>query len=281
MARPLHVLAFALLSTVAGCASDPPTRDTGVWNADMSDPAQFHRAMGRTYVAQRNWPQATAHLRESLRRDPDDAGTHVLLGIVYREQGLARSSEASFKTAIDLDDELPEAYSALAVLYDRLGRHEDAERNHREALKLDPERADLHNNLGFCLYLRGHWSAAVSAFQTALRLGGGVRIHNNLGFTYGHLSQFGKAFREFQRGGTEAQAYNNIGFVYEAAGDLPRAEASYVQALRLDPKLARARENLEQIARKIGHPVPEVPSPAGVGVAEAPVPVNTPMEVLP
>jgi len=280
VARSFQLIALSLIA-LAGCASDKPSREAGIWNQDMSDPAHFHRAMGRTYIAQRNWGQASAHLRESLRHDSDEASTHVLLGIVHREQGLAKSAEASFLTAIDLDDEMPGAHSALGVLYDRLSRHKDADRLHRRALELDPERADLHNNLGFSLYLRGQWEEAVSAYQAALRLGAGARVHNNLGFTYGQMRQHGKAFREFQRGGTEAEAHNNIGFVYEAAGDLPLAEKSYVQALRLDPKLARARQNLEHVARKLGHAVPEVPGPKGVGVAEAPNPANTPREVQP
>jgi tetratricopeptide (TPR) repeat protein len=95
------------------------------------------------------------------------------------------------------------------------------------------------------------------------------------------MREFGKAFREFQRGGTEAEAHNNIGFVYEAAGDLPQAEKSYVQALRIDPKLTRARENLEHAARKAGHPVPEVTGPEGVGVAKTRNPDNIPKETKP
>lgn len=279
MARALDKFAFALIA-IAGCASDKPSREVGIWNQDMSDPATFHRAMGRTYIAQKNWGQATAHLRESLRHD-SDAGTHVLLGIVLREQGLNQSAEASLLTAIDLDDEMPEAHSALGVLYDRLGKHKDADRLHRKALELDPERADLHNNLGFSLYLRGQWEEAVSAYQASLRLGAGPRVHNNLGFTYGHMRQYSKAFREFQRGGTEAEAHNNVGFAYEAAGDLPLAEKSYLQAIRLDPKLTRARDNLEHVAHKLGHAVPNLPGPTGVGVAEAPAVANTPKEAPP
>jgi Flp pilus assembly protein TadD len=243
-----------------GCASDKPSREAGVWHQDMSDPAQFHRAMGRTYMAQRNWGLAASHLRESLRHDSDDAATHVLLGIVQREQGLSKSAEASFLTAIDL--------------YDRIDRHGEAERLHRRALELDPEQADYHNNLGFSLYLRGRWVDAVSAYQTAIRLGGGPRVHNNLGFTYGQMKEFGKAFREFQRGGTEAEAYNNLGFAYEAAGDLKQAEESYAQALRIDPSTARARENLEHVARKAGHAPPEIPGPKAFGLAEKRNPDN-------
>ena len=271
-----------LLAITTGCASDKPSRDDGVWNADMSKPADFHRAMGRTYMSQHKWGEATAHLRESLRHDPDDARTHMLLGVVYREQGLVKSAESSLLTAIDLDDDLADAHSALAILYDRIGKHKQAEQFHREALKLDPERSDFHNNLGFSLYLRGRYLEAVSAYRAALRLGAGRRIHNNLGFCYGQMRQFSRAFREFERGGSEAEAHNNIGYVYETNGDLGRAEQSYVQALRLDPKLGRARENLTQVAAKLGHPVPPVPAePVGVGVAEAPQSANTSKEASP
>jgi len=72
-----------------------------------------------------------------------------------------------------------------------------------------------------------------------------------------------RAAREFQMGGTEAEAKNNLGFAYERRGDMANAFELYVEALRLDPTVARARSNLVHAALVLGRPVPpEASTPA-------------------
>ena len=64
-------------------------------------------------------------------------------------------------------------------------------------------------------------------------------------------------------GGTEAEAKNNLGFAYERRGDMANAYELYVEALRLDPKVDRARSNLVHAAIVLGRPVPpEAAAPA-------------------
>jgi tetratricopeptide (TPR) repeat protein len=57
-------------------------------------------------------------------------------------------------------------------------------------------------------------------------------------------------------GGSPAEAKNNLGFAYQSAGNLPRAFDLYVEALRLDPGLTRARQNLREVAKQLERPVP-------------------------
>lgn len=239
------ILAWLVLSA---CASSSRSVDAGRDGTDaISDPARFHRALGRSFLEQRDYTQAARELERSLAADEDSPETHLLLGVALRERGLWEDAEASLKRAVECDDDLADAYSALGILYDRMGREGDAEGMHREALRRDPKRHEFHNNLGFSLYLRGAYTEAIRSFRAALRLGGGERSRNNLGFAYGRIGEMGRAFREFKRGGTEAEAHNNIGYVYEVRGDLARAESAYRRALTLDPGLKKARDNLDHI----------------------------------
>ena len=57
-------------------------------------------------------------------------------------------------------------------------------------------------------------------------------------------------------GGTEAEAKNNLGFAYERRGDMANAYDLYVEAVRLDPKVERARSNCVHAAIVLGRPVP-------------------------
>lgn len=247
-------IALTGLLLIGACASQKNKLDEEVWNPKLSDPATFHRTMGRAYLARRDFPRALSHLQAAKKHDPDNAHTHLLLGIVYRERGLSQDAEQALLRAIDLDDELADAYAALGVLYDRTNRSKKADAMHRRALEIDGERAEFHNNLGFSLYLRGQYLQAVPSFRAAIRLGGGDRIHNNLGFAYGRLGEYARAYREFRRAGSEAEALNNVGYVYELRGELGRAQQAYSDALKADPNLAQAKKNLDNVAKRMGKP---------------------------
>jgi Flp pilus assembly protein TadD len=95
------------------------------------------------------------------------------------------------------------------------------------------------------------------------------RVRTNLGFAYAALGDLRRAAREFQMGGTEAEAKNNLGFAYERRGDMSNAYDLYVEALRLDPTVERARSNLVHAALILGRPLP--PEAALPVTAKAPI----------
>jgi Flp pilus assembly protein TadD len=207
-------------------------------------------------VARGDWARAFAMLEELHRDKPDDAEVLTLRGIVYRERGLFADAEADLKEAVKAAPESADAHAALGILYDVQLRPE-AEAEHREAVRLAPKNPAYLNNLGFSLYLRQHFKEAVTTYESAARLAPlSRRVRTNLGFACAAMGDLRRAAREFEMGGTEAEAKNNLGFAYERRGDLANAYDLYVQALRLDPKIERARSNLVHAAIVLGRPVP-------------------------
>jgi len=187
----------------------------------------------------------------------------TLRGIVYRERGLFGDAEADLKDAIKLTPESAEAHAALGIVYELQVRPEEAESEHRQAVRLAPKNPAYLNNLGFSLYLRQHFKEAVSVYESAARLAPlSRRVRTNLGFACAALGDLRRAAREFQMGGSEAEAKNNLGFAYERRGDMANAFDLYVEALRLDPKIERARSNLVHAAVVLGRPVPPEAAPA-------------------
>ena len=86
-----------------------------------------------------------------------------------------------------------------------------------------------------------------------------------MGFAYAAIGDLPSAAREFRMGGSEVEAENNLGFAYERRGDMANAYELYLQAVRTDPKAARARSNLVHAALVLGRPVPDdinAPAPA-------------------
>jgi Flp pilus assembly protein TadD len=222
-----------------------------------SDAAYNARArLAHELVSRGDWARAFAMLDELHRDRPDDAEVLILRGIVFRERGLFADAEADLKAALKITPESADAHAALGILYDVQMRSE-AEVEHREAVRLAPKNPAYLNNLGFSLFLRQRFKEAVSVYESAARLAPlSQRVRTNLGFACAAIGDLRRAAREFQMGGTEAEAKNNLGFAYERRGDMANAYELYVEALRLDPKVERARSNLVHAALVLGRPVP-------------------------
>src|SRR5262245_36733046 len=259
-------LAVAVAQLGGGCAASKA--------AERSSDEGFvaRQKLARELVSRADWGRAFAMLDELHREHPDDAEVLTLRGIVYREKGLFGDAEADLKEAIKLTPGSAEAHAALGIVYDVQMRPE-AEVEHREAVRLAPKNPAYLNNLGFSLYLRQHFKEAVSVYESAARLAPlSRRVRTNLGFACAALGDLRRAAREFQMGGSEAEAKNNLGFAYERRGDMANAYDLYVEALRLDPKIERARSNLVHAALVLGRPVPPAaaaPAPASAANTES------------
>jgi Flp pilus assembly protein TadD len=255
-------LAVAAAPLGAGCA--------GSKGAERSSDQGFvaRHKLAHELVSRGDWARAFSMLDELHRERPEDAEVLTLRGIVYRERGLFGDAEADLKEAIKLTPQSADAHAALGIVYDVQMRPE-AEAEHREAVRLAPKNPAYLNNLGFSLYLRQHFKEAVGVYESAARLAPlSRRVRTNLGFACAALGDLRRAAREFQMGGSEAEAKNNLGFAYERRGDMANAYDLYVEALRLDPKVERARSNLVHAAIVLGRPVPpEAAAPAAPNAA--------------
>jgi Flp pilus assembly protein TadD len=257
-------LALGVALSGGGCAGTSGAQR----QSDAAHGARIHLA--HELVARGDWAQAFAMLDQLHREKPDDAEVLVMRGVVYRERGLFNDGEADLKDALKIVPGSAEAHAALGILYDVQMRPE-AETEHREAVKLAPKNAAYLNNLGFSLYLRRNFKEAIKVYESAARLAPlSRRVRTNLGFACAATGDLRRAAVEFQMGGTEAEAKNNLGFAYERRGDMANAYDLYVQAVRLDPKVERARSNLVHAAIVLGRPVPSEAAPATATTTAAP-----------
>jgi Flp pilus assembly protein TadD len=261
----------------------------GTWGLGCADTQGAQRTSEVGYAARNrlahelvsrgDWARAFALLEDLHRDRPNDVEVLTLRGIVFRERGLFADAEADLKAALKINADAADAHAALGILYDVQTRPE-AEAAHRKAVKLAPQNAAYLNNLGFSLYLRQRFKEAITVYESAARLApSSRRVRTNLGFACAAVGDLRRAAREFQMGGTEAEAKNNLGFAYERRGDMANAYDLYVEAVRLDPKVERARSNLVHAAVVLGRPVPPeavAPSAAGAPAAPAPVPTDPP-----
>lgn len=236
---PSSLFIIAAIGVLVGCAPSAGLRQTA------PDPIGLKRWMARTLVEHRHYQAAMAPLRELLAQRPGDVDARVLLGIVYRDQGLHDAAEQELRAAIATNPNAAAPRSELGILLDMAGKPEPAITEHRRAVELAPANAAYHNNLGWSLMLSGRFDDAAAEFLAALKHDpGSRRSRNNLGLAYGRAGDLRRATRAFQQAGTVAESENNVGLAREMVGATTAACGHYRRAMTLDPELAVAPLNL-------------------------------------
>jgi Flp pilus assembly protein TadD len=231
--------------------------------AKKPDVAAAQRGLARELLKRGDLPAAFAAADAAVRAHPDDADALAIRGTIYRDQGLRAEAKADLEEAVRLQPDHAGAHSALAVLLEGAGESEASLAHHRRAAELEPRNAGYLNNLAFSLFVRGKPRDAIPVYHEALRASPfDARIRNNLGFAYAAAGDFASAAEQFERGGSPAYAKNNLGYAYERRGSAGQAFDSYVEAVRLDPGLQIARQNLERVSRQTRRDLPsDLPQP--------------------
>jgi tetratricopeptide (TPR) repeat protein len=103
-----------------------------------------------------------------VRKIPDHAVAHNLLGLSYFQSGKLEEAAASIEKALSLKPDLTDAHYNLGIVLYGLGRYEDAVDHFRRFLALKPGDAEARNSLGASLKELGRLDAAIEAFQRAV-----------------------------------------------------------------------------------------------------------------
>jgi len=178
-----------------------------------------------------------------------NATTYFAHGHLLERQGSFERAVKQYRDALEVMPEFVTARNRLGITLNKLGRHGEASAEFRRAIAVQPEAAYLHNNLGFSLYLGGKYSAAEAATRRALEIKPSFpRARMNHALALAKLERFDETFDELCRMGSEANAYYNMAMLQTEAGRYADAARSLDMALRLNPDLEAARQQLREIA---------------------------------
>lgn len=199
-----------------------------------------HRNLGILAYAEGRLDEALRHLEEASRLDPNDADVRRALGVVVSE----RTSPTDPGTA---------ALRAGGAL-ERQGRFTEAEAQYRAALGTTPSSAGLHDALGYLLVQKGAFAEAVTHLTEAVRLQpNGAASHASLAYALREMGRLGDSIAAYRRAiafpenAASASVRNNYGITLAMTGQRDEARAEFREALRLDPTLASARDNLMKV----------------------------------
>ncbi len=227
--------------------------------------------------------QAQALYRGILARDPDDADSLHLLGLITAERGNPAAGAALIQRAMAIAPGRAPYHNNLALSYRLLGRGEDAVREYRTAVALRPQSAEIHNNLATTLRDLGRHEEALAHYRQAAEHAPAIaeiwyNLANALGedgpaeevegcyrraialkpdythaqanygrwlMTQARWEAAAEALGEAARlAPMQAPTWSNLGIALQEQGRAEEAEGCYRRALALAPRFAAAHYNL-------------------------------------
>lgn len=209
--RPLlmAVVCIPLLSACATAPEPPPQAE--------APPAVSPEviAVAEQAIDQGRYADAKLLLERVLLSDPGNSRARLGMAEVQLSMGRAEAAAEAFRGLTGIPGVAARAQQGYGISQLILGREQDAQRVLQQAVDADPALWRAWNALGSLHDRGGSWDLAVAAYDRAL------------------------AIRP-----DSAMLYNNRGFSYLLRRDAKAAIADFDRALRLDPRLDAARENL-------------------------------------
>jgi tetratricopeptide (TPR) repeat protein len=185
--------------------------------------------------------ESLALYAEIVRRKPDFAEAHSNYGFVLLQTGRTAEAQAEFETALRLKPTLPEAHNNLGNLLLQSGRIDEAIRSFQAAIKLRPAYAEAHYNLGNAVAQQGDMPGAITHYAEA---------HVNYGNALLQLERIPEAITHYEAAirlqPSLYNARNNLGYVFLHTGRLNEAIEQFTQALVTQPDFADAQRNLAE-----------------------------------
>ncbi|HRV07201.1 MAG TPA: sulfatase-like hydrolase/transferase [Acidobacteriota bacterium] len=129
--------------------------------------------------------QALRHLETAARLRPEDAGTHLYLGIALFQLGRLKEAREALEESLDLEPANVAAMNNLGTVLVHLGDLQRARTIFEQLLEQRPDDAATWLNLGVVELTLGNPEQAVSRLEKARNLAPQIpEIHNNLGLAY-------------------------------------------------------------------------------------------------
>ena len=130
--------------------------------------AGAHNLMGVFHKSEGDLGAAERHLRRAVELDGVTWHYHAALGNLLDEQARYDEAVGCFEHAVRFSPRDPRLRFSLATALQRLGRHQEALACWRVMAELAPDSAVAHFNLGNASYARGEYAQAVDSYTRVL-----------------------------------------------------------------------------------------------------------------
>jgi len=191
---------------------------------------------GTAAVKAGDWTGARAAFEAAIKKNPKQADAHYYLGLVMDKVGDKPAAEKNYKTALDLQPDLPEAAENLTAIYVEGQKYDEAIAVAKKALAKNPKNAGMQLNLAFALSGKGDVDGASKAFEDAVKL-----APNDAQFYLAYAQHLGAAkktddalakLKQAQRvAGDDPALLGTIGYEFKTLRAVPECIAAFDKAI--------------------------------------------------
>jgi tetratricopeptide (TPR) repeat protein len=156
--------------------------------AAASDPkfAEAHFALAQLDALDRNWDAAVGQLDSIVAFDPRNAQALLWLGNIETLQGKRTAATGHFRKVVELQPDNAAALNNLAYLLAEQSNDLNQPLSYAErAVELAPGDPAFADTLGWILYRKGHYHAAIAYLERAAAGGDDVVPKYHLALAYG------------------------------------------------------------------------------------------------
>jgi tetratricopeptide (TPR) repeat protein len=204
--------------------------------------------------------EAIATYREAAKLDPKNAEAQEGIGWGLMQTGRHEEAEDPLRAAIRLDPDDAYPYGWLTFVLQEQEKYEESIPYAERFVAMKPEDLDGHARLGWGLGMAGRRREAITAYKRALEMKpDDVAALYGVGLFQYEVGDYKEAIEALEKSvflspqsNANADAYSLIAAARMWLGDLPDAIRANEEAVKLDPELLEAWQNLGQCYMEAG-----------------------------
>ncbi|MFP4039146.1 MAG: tetratricopeptide repeat protein [Desulfosudaceae bacterium] len=162
---------------------------------------QPYYGLAKCYIVNKDLDNAIGQYLAILARRPDQAGPHLMLGILYKLRENLSAAEKHYRRALEINPDLTQAANNLAYLLAENGRELDKALNLAlEVKSRHPDDPYTRDTLGWVYYQKGLYEEAVRELSfSAQELPDNATAHYHLGMAWYQRGDFKQARKYLKR----------------------------------------------------------------------------------
>ena len=203
--------------------------------------SELHNVLSQSFLSAKNYDCALAEFSWILKRNPDSAAAHMLMGEAL--DGLDKTPEAiaEFELATKADPRAVNVNFGLGYLYWKMRRYDEAARAFEIELSLDPKNAQALAYLGDIEMKRENSEKALSLLRQAVGLREDIRIAQmDIGVILTQQKQYPDALAALERAEKldpeQPEIHYRLGRLYQAMGQTETAQREFAKVQQLHKK---------------------------------------------